>query len=193
LRKRLNKLYSIAQENGGNRAFGTPGFKASRDYVVSQLRKYSLTLDISVQSFTAPYEETREISLTTEAGEVVPILTMLYNHATPAEGVTGPLLPIPVDDVNGTGCLAEQWEGIDATGKIPLIKRGACAGADKLKLAKAAGAQAAVIYHNLPGEYGSLTLSPENVSHQSLRLLSLKQMLIVVSGWPPCPQRYHTP
>jgi aminopeptidase Y len=64
----------------------------------------------------------------------------------------------------GSGCFEDQWTGIDATGKIALVKRGICAIADKLKLAKAHGALAVILYNQTPGtSISSATLSASNL------------------------------
>ena len=60
-------------------------------------------------------------------------------------------------------CFEDQWEGIDATGKIALVKRGICAVSDKLKLARAHGALAVVLYNQEPGRSISIpTLGADN-------------------------------
>ncbi|KAJ4148621.1 hypothetical protein LMH87_003082 [Akanthomyces muscarius] len=103
----LWNLQKIGRDNGGNRAHGLPGFKASRDFVLERVvKRFGARLDTRLRS---------------------------------------------------------AWDGIDATGKIVLLKRGTCAIADKLKLAKQHGALAAVLYHNLPGTPTSATLSASNV------------------------------
>ena len=88
----------------------------------------------------------------------------MYNLATPLpDGVTAPLVDIPVDDKNGSGCLASQWKDIDAEGKLALVKRGKCAISDKLKNAKAKGAKGVLLYNEEPGrKISSATLGAEN-------------------------------
>lgn len=63
----------------------------------------------------------------------------------------------------GSACFEDQWTGIDATGKLALVKRGTCAIADKLKLAKAHGAVGVILYNNVAGTPSSATLGAENV------------------------------
>lgn len=71
---------------------------------------------------------------------------------------------MPVDDERGSGCFEDQWEGIDATGKIALVKRGTCGIAEKVKLAKAHGAIAFILYNQTPGTpISSATLLEENI------------------------------
>jgi hypothetical protein len=74
-------------------------------------------------------------------GEDVVVVSPMYNPATPLPGgIKASLVDTPVDDEVGSGCFRQQWEGIDATGKLVLVKRGLCAVADKLRLAKEHGA-----------------------------------------------------
>lgn len=135
-------LNKIAQDNGGTRAFGTPGYKASVDYVLERAQtRFGREMDTYVQNFTFVYDETRSISVTGPKGEDVFVVSPQYNPPTPLPGgITAILINTPVNDATGSMCLEEQWDGIDATGKLALIKRGTCAVSDKLKLAKSKGA-----------------------------------------------------
>ncbi|KAK0388909.1 hypothetical protein NLU13_2486 [Sarocladium strictum] len=156
----------IARDNGGNRAFGLPGYNASLDFILERaVTRFGKHMDTYVQGFTHLFEQTREISLTGPDGEDVRVATLLYNDPTPLpDGVTAELVDTPVDDARGSACFEDQWDGIDAEGKIVLIKRGTCAISDKLKLAKNHGAVGVVLYHNVPGnDLTAATLSAENV------------------------------
>ncbi|KAL3424104.1 peptidase family M28 [Phlyctema vagabunda] len=165
LERNLWNLNQIAKKNGGNRAFGLPGYAASSDYVLERVQtRFGAQFDSYVQYFNHTFEQTRDISVTGPEGEDVAVITLLYNSATPLPGgVTASLIDTPVDDVRGSACFADQWEGIDATGKLALVKRGVCAIADKLKLAKAAGALGVILYNQNPGTPGSATLAAENI------------------------------
>ncbi|KAH6898187.1 hypothetical protein B0T10DRAFT_101245 [Thelonectria olida] len=166
LKQTLTDLNKIAKANNGNRAFGLPGYKASLDYILDQVDgKYGKYFDTTVQPFNHTFEQTRDIWLRGPDGEDVYVITLMYNHATPTpDGTTGALIAVPDDDERGAGCFADQWEGIDATGKIALVKRGVCAISDKLKLAKAHGALAVVLINQTPGDaISSATLSAENI------------------------------
>ena len=117
-----------------------------------------------MQKFTHLFESTRKISLTGPNGENVYTVPFKYNAATPVpDGITAELIDTPVDDTRGSGCFADQWEGIDATGKIALVKRGVCAIADKLKLARTHGAIGVVLYNQVPGDITLATLGAENI------------------------------
>ncbi|OLN95802.1 Aminopeptidase Y 1 [Colletotrichum chlorophyti] len=165
LERNLWNLNKIARDNGGNRAFGLPGYKASSDYILERVQgRFHKQLDTKLQYFDHLFVQTREIKVTGPDGEDVYVVALQYNHATDLPGgTTAPLIDIPVDDVRGSACFADQWEGIDATGKLALIKRGSCAISDKLKLAKAHGAVGVILYNQTPGTaIGSATLSAEN-------------------------------
>ncbi|KAK3319521.1 hypothetical protein B0T19DRAFT_375028 [Cercophora scortea] len=162
----LRSLNSIAKKNGGTRAFGTPGYKASVDYVLERAQtRFATEMDTHVQTLTFTYDETREIKVTGPAGENVYVVSPQYNPATPLPGgIVAPLINTPVNDVTGSMCLPEQWEGIDATGKLALVKRGICAVSTKLKLAKAHGALGVILYNQIPGTVISTpTLGAENI------------------------------
>ncbi|OAA69415.1 aminopeptidase Y [Akanthomyces lecanii RCEF 1005] len=161
----LWNLQKIGRDNGGNRAHGLPGFKASRDFVLERVvKRFGARLDTYVQEFNHTFNQVRRIDLTGPDGKIVDVYALQYVSSTPLPGgVTASLLNTPIDDTRGSMCFADQWDGIDATGKIVLLKRGTCAIADKLKLAKQHGALAAVLYHNLPGTPTSATLSASNV------------------------------
>ncbi|KAK4097298.1 peptidase-like protein [Parathielavia hyrcaniae] len=162
----LWNLNKIARDNGGNRAFGEPGFKASLDFVLERAQKrFGDYFDTTVQPFTHIYDKTLQINVTGPAGEDVFVISPMYNPATPLPGgIKAGLVDTPVDDARGSGCFADQWEGVDATGKLALVKRGACAVADKLKLAKARGALGVILYHQAPGTGISVpTLGAETI------------------------------
>ncbi|KAK3385233.1 hypothetical protein B0H63DRAFT_414308 [Podospora didyma] len=166
LQRVLWNLNKIARDNGGTRAFGTPGYKASVDFILERVQtRFAKQLDTFVQPFNWTYDETLKISVTGPAGENVFVISPQYNPSTPLPGgITASLINTPVNDETGSMCLPEQWEGIDATGKLALIKRGTCAVSDKLKLAKAHGALGVILYNQAPGtDYATPTLGAENI------------------------------
>ncbi|KAJ2989050.1 hypothetical protein NUW58_g3665 [Xylaria curta] len=163
LERNLWNLDRIAKENGGNRAFGTPGYAASSDFILERAKtRFGSQYDTSIQYFTHLYNEVRQISLTGPDGEAVDTITLIYNPGTDDGPIKAPLIDTPVDDARGSACFEDQWAGIDATGKLALVKRGSCAISDKLRLARAHGALGVILYHNLPGTPGSATLSAES-------------------------------
>jgi len=122
-------------------------------------------MDTWVQPFNHTYEHTSNIKVRGPDGEDVFVLTLMYNHATPLPyGVTGPLVDTPVDDERGSACFEDQWKGVEAKGKIPLVKRGICPIADKLRLAKDRGALGVILYNQDPGQnISGATLGAENI------------------------------
>ncbi|KAI1779520.1 peptidase family M28 [Hypoxylon cercidicola] len=163
LERNLWNFDRIAGENGGNRAFGLPGYRASVDYILERAQtRFSAQYDTLVQPFNHTFAQVRSISVTGPDGEAVEVVPLIYNPGTDAGPISAPLIDTPVDDERGSACFEDQWEGIDATGKLALVKRGTCAIADKLKLAKAHGAVGVIMYNNAPGTPSSATLGAEN-------------------------------
>ncbi|KAL0942950.1 Aminopeptidase [Colletotrichum truncatum] len=154
LERILWNLNKIGCDNGGTRAFGTPGYKASVDFVLERAQtRFAKQMDTWVQPFNHTYQQTLAISVTGPDGKKVIVSSAEYNTATPLPGgITAPLIDTPVDEVNGSGCLPSSFEGIDATGKLALIKRGVCAVSEKIKNAKAVGALGVILYNQVPGD-----------------------------------------
>ncbi|KAH7035214.1 peptidase-like protein [Microdochium trichocladiopsis] len=165
LQNNLWNLNHIGNLNGGNRAFGLPGYKASVDYVLGRVAREDFSSFTTwTQSFVAFFSQTRSLELTGPDGEAVETVAMLYNPGTELpDGVTAPLVSVPVDDERGSGCFEDQYEGIDVEGKIALVRRGVCAVSDKLKVAKAKGALALVMWHQAEGTPTVATLGVENI------------------------------
>lgn len=165
----LWRLNHIASSNGGNRAFGTAGYNESVDFILSHMHKrFGNAFDTWVQPFFHPFETTHAISVAGPEEEDVFVISLQYNTATPLpRGVSAVLIDTPVDDERGSGCFEDQWDGIDASEKIALVKRGVCPISDKLKLAKSRGARAVILYNNEPGE----TIVPASLGIANVGLL----------------------
>ncbi|KAK4153787.1 peptidase-like protein [Chaetomidium leptoderma] len=162
----LWNLNKIATDNGGNRAFGEPGYKASLDFILERAQtRFHREMDTFVQPFNHTYDKTLEIKVTGPEGEDVFVVSPMYNPATPLPGgITARLADTPVDDQRGSGCFPDQWQGVDVTGKLALVKRGACAVAIKLTLAKEHGALGVILYNEEPGTAIAVpTLGAENI------------------------------
>ncbi|KAK2026092.1 peptidase family M28 [Colletotrichum zoysiae] len=166
LERVLWNLNKIGRDNGGTRAFGTPGYRASVDFVLERAQtRFAKEMDTWLQPFNHTFEQTNAISVTGPDGKDVIVISAEYNTATPLPGgITAPLVDTPVDDEIGSGCLPEAFEGIDATGKLALVKRGVCAVSEKIKNAKAAGALGVILYNQVPDdEIVKPTLGAENI------------------------------
>ncbi|KAK5655355.1 hypothetical protein OQA88_5922 [Cercophora sp. LCS_1] len=183
LKNWITQLDLIAKQNGGNRAFNTPGYKASVDLVLSQARKPHIAsrFDTVLNPFHSVIGDIFNISLAGPDGKDVFIKGPNLVPPTPPSGISGRLLNTPVDDTTGSMCLANQWDGIDATGKIVLVKRGVCALYEKVAFAKAKGAVAVLIYNQTPGtNYTAASLTSASAGNTlSTGLIPLD----VAQGW----------
>lgn len=148
----LTAFDEIATTNGNTRASGTPGYKASRDYVVDKLEAagYSPT----VQEFDFPFF--RELTPATMR-QVSPDAT---TYANPEDfssmtysfsgDVTGTVVPVDTDGTatatSTSGCEISDFEGFPS-GAIALMQRGTCSFGAKADNAETAGAVAAIIFN----------------------------------------------
>lgn len=162
----LWNLNKIGDDHGGNRAFGTSGYKASLDFVLERVvNRFGKHLDTFVQPFDHLFHQVKKIQVKGPDGAQVYVISLQYNPGTPLpDGITGELVHVPYEADRGSGCFEDQWKNIDAQGKVALLKRGGCAFADMTLLAKAAGAKAVIFYNNTPGKnYSTATLQAKNV------------------------------
>ncbi|KAJ3541740.1 hypothetical protein NM208_g2595 [Fusarium decemcellulare] len=153
LRDVLENLDRIARENGGNRAFGFPGYNASLDFVLGRvIGQFGEYFDTTVQPFNYTFSTTYHISVRGPDGELKNISSVENNNPTPLPGgVTGNLVALPIDDKRGSGCFEDQWKGFNVDGKIALVKRGGCPLGHKLKIAKSKGVVGVLAINNAPG------------------------------------------
>ena len=149
--RHLIALQRIAAQNGGNRAANTPGYDASVDYVAGKLRTAGLT--VTTPEFT--YEElVIDAALLAVAGVNYPIVEMTFSPDTPVGGITAPLLALADLPADATpGCEAEDYNGLNATGTIVVVRRGGCNFSVKVQLAADRGAVAAVVANNTTGAF----------------------------------------
>jgi len=143
----------IANENGGIRASGTPGYDASVEYVRKTMTQAGY--QVSLQSFDFAFFQELVPS---EFEQVDPnnvqyeSLTMTYSGSGE---VVGNLVPtkdvlIPPPEVSGStsGCEASDFKPASATQpEVALIQRGTCFFSDKAANAQAAGYDAVVIFN----------------------------------------------
>ena len=133
----------IADANGGTRAADTPGYDASVEYVAGKLR--GAGFQVSTPSFN--YEATvYDAERITAAGVNYRLWMMEYSPQTPVGGITAPTAAAREDA--DPGCTADDFAGSDFTGKVALVRRGACTFAIKGINAAAAGAIAMVVLNN---------------------------------------------
>ncbi len=157
----LDAFQAIADANGGTRASGTPGYAASRDYVVQKLR--AAGYKPRVQTFQFPF-----FSENSDA-ELQRIEPELKNYSNPDDFITveysgsGDVTAevVPVDTTfertaaSTSGCEAADFDGF-TEGAIALVQRGSCSFAQKAANAEEAGAGAVIIFNRgTEGDTGS--------------------------------------
>ncbi|KAK7045639.1 hypothetical protein VNI00_007472 [Paramarasmius palmivorus] len=178
----LKSLAKIASENGGNRAFGLPGFDASADFIENTLRKFDTKKAFKIwrQPFEAQFTQVTTHRLNvTEAESYVP-QTLNYSPSTPVGGVSAELAIVPGD---AQPCNGEELAatGADVTGKILLIERGSCPDgttfAGKVKTAKAGGAIATIIFNSQDAFITGGTLTAPNPEYVPAGLIQRAQGL----------------
>lgn len=150
--KTVNHLFaleSIARKHG-SRASGTPGYTASRNYVVRKLKNYGYTPKVQAFDFpffqtTAPtvMERTAPTPTTWVDNEDFALMTF-----SGSGDVTAPVQGVDLnlgDLENSTsGCEAGDFTGFTA-GNIALVRRGTCDFMTKAANAEAAGAAGVVV------------------------------------------------
>ncbi len=160
----LAALQKIADDNGGNRAAGLPGYAASVAYVVEKLRHSGY--DPEVQEFLFDYfeENSQLIRVSPNPRTFVDGTDFLRNNfdsGSPQGTATGVLVPVdlvidPAGPANSSssGCEAADFAGFPAGG-VALVQRGTCGFAVKVLNAQAAGAAAVVVMNEgQPGRTG---------------------------------------
>ena len=141
----------IANDNGGTRASGTPGYDASVDYVANRLRRAGYR--VTIQEFTFPFfqnlapGELEQVSPTPTTYE-----TGTFDYSASGE-VTGVVVPIdlvlpPTPEPSSTsGCEASDFPAPPAGAAVALLQRGTCTFEIKVANATAAGYDAAIIFN----------------------------------------------
>lgn len=140
----LRKLQEIADQHGGNRALGTPGYQASVDYVADALRDKGFEVQTPEFEVRIPFAEEPDVQV---AGTRVAALPMSYTIGTPDEGVRGPLVAAPVDET--PGCADADYQGLPVQGAVVLVDRGSCQFSDKQAVAAKRGAVALLVADNV--------------------------------------------
>ncbi|MCM3688709.1 M20/M25/M40 family metallo-hydrolase [Kocuria rosea] len=156
----LKVLQAVTTANAGTRASGTPGYRASVDYVVGRLRAAGYAPQI--QAFDFPYfAEAVPTTVTVPGAGGIPRRLSTEEAAVMVFSGSGTVTaPVQAVDTTGeriagtSGCEAEDFAAFTA-GSIALLQRGTCSFAQKAANAQAAGASAVLIFNTgLPEEEG---------------------------------------
>jgi Zn-dependent M28 family amino/carboxypeptidase len=144
----------IANQNGGTRASGTPGYDASADYVAGRLRAAGYT--VTEQEFTFPFYQELSPAVLEQVSPTPTVYdTGTYDFSGTGD-VTGTLFttndvvipPNPTPPPNSTaGCEPGDFTPAPAEPAVALIQRGTCTFEDKANNAIAAGYDAVIIFN----------------------------------------------
>ncbi len=145
LGEHLSALQEIANRSDGTRAAGTPGDRASVDYVAKRLREAGWTVRLQLVRF--PYFDLTRASMSIggrRLREARDFQVLSYSGAGRTNGRLRRL---------STGCEADEYSGLVA-GDVPLVSRGVCFFREKAFLAQRAGASALVVIDDSPTQRG---------------------------------------
>ncbi len=138
VRAHMAAFQRVADENGGNRAAGSPGYAASVRYVERTLRGAGYA--VQRQPFTVTVTDTVAQTGRVVGGETLTPLIMDGSPNTDAP-LEAPL-SVPTTPL---GCDAEDFT--ETRGTVVLVERGVCTFATKARYATRAGAVAVLIYN----------------------------------------------
>jgi Zn-dependent M28 family amino/carboxypeptidase len=141
----------IANQNGGTRASGTPGYDASADYVAGRLRAAGYT--VTEQEFTFPfYQELSPAVLEQVTPTATTYETGTFDYSGSGD-ITGPVVPIDLvipatpEPSSTSGCEPADFPAPPADPAVAVIQRGTCTFGQKAANAQAAGYDAVIIFN----------------------------------------------
>jgi Zn-dependent M28 family amino/carboxypeptidase len=143
-------LQRIANQNGGTRASGMPGYKASVDYVAKTLKKAGYK--VSKQKFTFPFYRELAPAELVIGGTAYETSTFKYSASGDLIGKVVPVNDLvipPRDEANpsSAGCEAADFVAAPTEPAVALIQRGTCRFAVKVANAVAAGYDAVIFFN----------------------------------------------
>jgi Zn-dependent M28 family amino/carboxypeptidase len=182
LQKTLTSLDEVAHKNGGNRAFGLPGYDASVDLILQKISEFDKQKAFKVwkQPFVGLWTQVTVHSFSVNGEDAITPATLTYSPSTPEGGIEAELVVVPGD---AKPCNSEELlaTGVDVVDKILLIERGKCPDgttfAGKVKTAHGAGALAAIIYNSEDPPISGGTLTNPNPEYVPAGLLQRTQGL----------------
>jgi Zn-dependent M28 family amino/carboxypeptidase len=144
---------TIANFNGGTRASGTSGYRASVDYVKGRLQRAGYR--VTEQEFTFPfYRELEDPQVQQVSPDAQDYETDTFQYSGSGD-VTGRLVPVndnqippPAQPGSTAGCEASDFTPASATDpEVALIQRGTCTFEQKAANAQAAGYDAVILFN----------------------------------------------
>ena len=145
LREHLVALQEIPDRAGGTGAAGTPGDRASAEYVAARLREAGFRVRLEPVRF--PWFELEEAVFSSGGRELRRTRDFQVLSYSGSGSASGPLRAA------GTGCAAADFAAL-GEGEVPLVERDECRFWDKARNAIAAGAEALVVRTELTGTRG---------------------------------------
>ncbi|QKG83704.1 DUF4910 domain-containing protein [Kroppenstedtia pulmonis] len=150
-----NHIAKLAAEDNA-RVTGFKGEHKAADYIVKKLDGYGLDVDRQYFPVLAFMDNGSELTVNAPVQKKIESSNFNYTRPTPAEGLTREV----VDAGLGT---QDDFAGIDAKGKIALIKRGDISFYDKAQNAAKAGADGAIIFNNTSGVLSGTLGEPSDI------------------------------
>ena len=160
----LDALQAIADANGGDRAAGRPGYRASVDYVVDQLEQAGY--EPEVQEFMFQYaEESSELIRHQPSPRTfvdgTDFLRNQFDTGSPKGTTTGTLVPVDLvinpagpPNSSSSGCDDGDFANFPA-GAVALVQRGTCGFNVKVLKAQQFGASGVIVMNEgQPGRTG---------------------------------------
>ena len=154
----ITKLQEIADEHGGNRSLGSPGYDASVDYVAKALRDKGFDVQTPEFEVRLPYADKPALTV---AGAPIAAVPLEYTIGTGSDGVAGELVPARIED--SPGCTASDYDGLPVKGAVVLVDRGKCQFGVKQSVAAERGAVALIVANNADGDEMGGTLGDADV------------------------------
>jgi Zn-dependent M28 family amino/carboxypeptidase len=148
----LDALQAVADANNGNRASGTPGYAASRDYVVQKLRAagYRPTVQAFQHNYFRENAPAQLAQLTPDATSYAAPTDLVTMNLSGTGSASGPVVAVDTTltatDSSTSGCEAADFAAFPR-GAIALMQRGTCEFSVKVANAVRAGAAAALIFN----------------------------------------------
>jgi peptidase M28-like protein/PA domain-containing protein len=130
------------QDGHGNRDAGTPGYKASVNFVAAQMRKagYKVTIQ-TYQFFASDVVGTPQFDI---AGQGFPADQWSVARLSAGGTLNAPVQPA---GPSGTGCSQNEFSGF-LPGNVALLERGACSYDTQVNHAAQAGAAGVILYNS---------------------------------------------
>ncbi|RKK65903.1 hypothetical protein BFJ69_g15881 [Fusarium oxysporum] len=157
----LEALNAIAFTNGGNRAFGLPGYEASVDYIYRRTSKVK-NAKVWKQTFSELFNFIDSIELSVD-DKPIDIYGLAYSPSTTKAGITA---EIALGPEGAAGCNTSSYHDRDVKGKIVLVGNSPCRTSESLAgralPAAAAGASAVIIYDDLGVNVAARSLGKPN-------------------------------